>query len=680
MNRLLRLTFMALLALISMSSFAEEKTVTFVAGTDIGSVGSGVGADKVVKDAITMITTNGRFGGNEYRAQRASTLSFSTSEGKITKIVMTCEDDMYNATKLGKPSVGSLTTSGYNGTWTGEADYVSFTPTNRVLMTKVEVTYVTATPVEVPAPEFSVDSVFTDSILVAITVPDGTTVYYRTDGTAPTKDDTEYTTSIKLKETTTITAAAFDANGNSSKAVTKTFVKKEAPKPVEKSVTFVAGTDRGTLTDPYTGEDQVEKDGITIKTNYGRLGDAGDYRTSKGSTFTVSSTVGNITKVVFTTTDAFYGATNFTEASDGSYAYSDDFLTGTWTGDAASFSLVAGGGRVNMSKIEVFYAGKAEPVEVKAPELPADSLFKDSMYLTITVPEGTTVYYRNDSTAPSREDHLYTAPIKLTETTIVTAAAFDADGNSSAAVTRTYTKKEIVEVQAPELPMDSVFTDSKVVTITVPEGTTVYYTTDGTVPTQESTEYTAPFSVSETMTITAVAFDKDGNASKAVSRTFKKEENKGPKGTEENPYTPSEVKALPALLDDPIYVEGIVTADVTGTSARYANYYISDDGTNTNRLEIYHGQYIGRNGAFDEQVTLKAGTKVLVVGMLGKAKSGWRLNMSYIVKIINDPTTGINNISVDPSDNTPAYNLAGQRVGKDYKGVVIKNGKKILVK
>jgi hypothetical protein len=30
--------------------------------------------------------------------------------------------------------------------------------------------------------------------------------------------------------------------------------------------------------------------------------------------------------------------------------------------------------------------------------------------------------------------------------------------------------------------------------------------------------------------------------------------------------------------------------------------------------------------------------------------------------------------------NKPVYNLSGQRVGREYKGVVIQNGKKIVVK
>ena len=44
-------------------------------------------------------------------------------------------------------------------------------------------------------------------------------------------------------------------------------------------------------------------------------------------------------------------------------------------------------------------------------------------------------------------------------------------------------------------------------------------------------------------------------------------------------------------------------------------------------------------------------------------------------------TTGINNITTDATlENAPAYNLAGQKVGKAYKGVVIKAGKKFIQK
>lgn len=45
-------------------------------------------------------------------------------------------------------------------------------------------------------------------------------------------------------------------------------------------------------------------------------------------------------------------------------------------------------------------------------------------------------------------------------------------------------------------------------------------------------------------------------------------------------------------------------------------------------------------------------------------------------------TTGINSINAADADsvNAPAYNVAGQRVGKEFKGLVIKNGKKFINK
>jgi len=50
--------------------------------------------------------------------------------------------------------------------------------------------------------------------------------------------------------------------------------------------------------------------------------------------------------------------------------------------------------------------------------------------------------------------------------------------------------------------------------------------------------------------------------------------------------------------------------------------------------------------------------------------------------LFDDTATGINNvvISDESDDSTPMYNLAGQRVNKSYKGVVIQNGKKMFNK
>ena len=50
------------------------------------------------------------------------------------------------------------------------------------------------------------------------------------------------------------------------------------------------------------------------------------------------------------------------------------------------------------------------------------------------------------------------------------------------------------------------------------------------------------------------------------------------------------------------------------------------------------------------------------------------------VTLKNDPT-GINEVSNGAvNESAPIYNLAGQRVSKDYKGVVVQNGKKFIKK
>lgn len=47
---------------------------------------------------------------------------------------------------------------------------------------------------------------------------------------------------------------------------------------------------------------------------------------------------------------------------------------------------------------------------------------------------------------------------------------------------------------------------------------------------------------------------------------------------------------------------------------------------------------------------------------------------------IDTNTTGINGVTVEPANNGAAFNLAGQRVNAEAKGIIIRNGKKMLVK
>jgi hypothetical protein len=76
-------------------------------------------------------------------------------------------------------------------------------------------------------------------------------------------------------------------------------------------------------------------------------------------------------------------------------------------------------------------------------------------------------------------------------------------------------------VTSPIISGNAEFVESTEVTIVAEDGLKVYYTLDGTDPTNASTEYTAPFELTATTTVKAVAYYGE-NASEVVSKTFKK--------------------------------------------------------------------------------------------------------------------------------------------------------------
>lgn len=66
------------------------------------------------------------------------------------------------------------------------------------------------------------------------------------------------------------------------------------------------------------------------------------------------------------------------------------------------------------------------------------------------------------------------------------------------------------EVNAPVIsPVSGVYPTAQTVTITADAGCSIYYTLDGTDPTDASTAYTAPFVVSTTTTVKAIAYNEE---------------------------------------------------------------------------------------------------------------------------------------------------------------------------
>ena len=55
-------------------------------------------------------------------------------------------------------------------------------------------------------------------------------------------------------------------------------------------------------------------------------------------------------------------------------------------------------------------------------------------------------------------------------------------------------------------------------------------------------------------------------------------------------------------------------------------------------------------------------------------------NIDKINFICTEPATGIDELVIDNDNTGDSYNLSGQKVGTGYKGIVIRNGKKIVIK
>ena len=81
-------------------------------------------------------------------------------------------------------------------------------------------------------------------------------------------------------------------------------------------------------------------------------------------------------------------------------------------------------------------------------------------------------------------------------------------------------------VAAPTISGNTSFAESTQVSMSGPDGAEIRYTTDGSVPTAESTLYSAPFSLTATTVVKAIAI-KNGVSSEVTSKTFTKSSGAG---------------------------------------------------------------------------------------------------------------------------------------------------------
>lgn len=158
-------------------------------------------------------------------------------------------------------------------------------------------------------------------------------------------------------------------------------------------------------------------------------------------------------------------------------------------------------------------------------------------------------------------------------------------------------------------------------------------------------------------------------------------------GTLDKPFTAKDAIHLAnkgEYASEKVYITGKVfkvnTTDANITQYGNIDYFISEDGQSANpSFEIYRGKYFN-----DEKFTVdnkvQVGDEVVVYGTLTMYNTQAETAAGAILVKLNGQTTNIGAVKAEADANAPVYNLAGQQVDGSYKGIVIKNGKKVIQK
>ena len=365
-------------------------------------------------------------------------------------------------------------------------------------------------------------------------VTPGAAIYYTIDGTTPTVESPRYSKPVKLTASCTVKAIAIRENFKASNVSTSVFDRSEymAETPqfqrIDNTVMILTSDVEGTViyytldgAEP-TVASEVYKEPIPVTGNCTLKAMvtqpdlfASEIAEYEVNWFKVEAPViafdGTITNITCETPNAkiFYTLDGTTPTEE-SLRYQQSF---TMTNSGTIKAIAMKDNYYSSSVVSVAFD--------KAEHTAANPLFQvvDSV-LTITSEsmEGTTIYYTTDGTEPSSVSNVYTEPFKLTGNVTIKAIAMNPKLFSSEVTTL---EVNWFSVETPEIIFDGIMA---VVNCATPNSR-IYYTVDGTTPTEESLKYTGQFAMTSTCTVKAIAMRTGYNSSPIASVAFNKDEN-----------------------------------------------------------------------------------------------------------------------------------------------------------
>lgn len=137
-----------------------------------------------------------------------------------------------------------------------------------------------------------------------------------------------------------------------------------------------------------------------------------------------------------------------------------------------------------------------------------------------TTTSGAAIRYTLDGSTPTGASTMYTGAIPLTTQTTLKAVATRSGWTDSDLFSGTYVFNHGMLSAVTLSPPPGTFASSVSVSMSGPAGSVIRYTTDNTVPTSASAAYTGAVALSQSATVSAVAFKQDFTPSAVTSGTY----------------------------------------------------------------------------------------------------------------------------------------------------------------
>ncbi len=152
---------------------------------------------------------------------------------------------------------------------------------------------------------------------------------------------------------------------------------------------------------------------------------------------------------------------------------------------------------------------------------PSSGTYTESQTVTISSPTpGAQIYYTTDDSEPKETSTKYSGPITITTSVKIKAKAFASPKIPSITTSATYIITGTVATPTFS-PEAGTYASAQSVSIScLTSGANITYTLDGSTPTETSTVYENPITISSTTTIKAKAFLEDYESSQVSSATY----------------------------------------------------------------------------------------------------------------------------------------------------------------